>query len=93
MNVVRSIRYLGIDVGDSRLCFAECQKGKIRLMVKMANLTSIIPRSYNKMIIGKTYRKSVVQQRVLSATAVMVWMGGWRTGPGDRYWGCRDTFR
>ena len=93
MKVVRSIRYLGIDVRDSRLCFAECQKGKIRLMVKMAYLTSIIPRSYNKMIIEKTYRKSVVQQRVLSATAVMVWMGAWRTGSGDRYWGCRDTCR
>ena len=28
------------------------------------------------MVIGKTYWKSVVQPRVLSATAVMVWMGG-----------------
>ena len=75
--VVSSIRYLGTDVGDSRLCFGECQKGKIRLAEKKANLTfSIIARSCNKMVIGKTYWKSVVQPRVLSATAVMVWMGG-----------------
>ena len=77
MKVVSSIRYLGTDVGDSRLCFGEFQKGKIMLAEKMANLTfSIIARSCNKMVIGKTYWKSVVQPRVLSATAVMVWMGG-----------------
>ena len=62
--------------GDSRLCFGECQKGKIRLVEKMSNLTfSIIARSSSKMVIGKTYWKSVVQPRVLSATAVMVWTG------------------
>ena len=60
----------------------------------MVNLIfKIIARSGNK-VIGKTYRKSVVLSRVLSATAVMVWtreeVGGcseWRTGSGDRYWG------
>ena len=77
MKVVSSIRYLGTDVGDSRLCFGECQNGKIRLPEKMASLAfSIIARSCNKMGIGKTYWKSVVQPRVLSATAVMVWTGG-----------------
>ena len=77
MKVVSSIRYLGTDIGDSRLCFGECQKGKIRLAEEMANLIfSIIKRSCNKMVIGKTYCKSVVQPRVLSATAVMVWTGG-----------------
>ena len=34
MKVVSSIRYMGTDVGDSRLCFLECQKGKIRLRKK-----------------------------------------------------------
>ena len=102
MKVVSSIRYLGTDAGDSILCFGECQKGKIWLAEKMANLTfSIIARSCNKMVIGKTYWKSVVQPRVLSATAVMVWTGGgrwsgcsgFRTRSGDRYWGRRDTRR
>ena len=42
----------------------------------MANLTfSIIARSCNKIVIGKSYWKSIVQPRVLSATAVMVWTG------------------
>ena len=34
MKVVSCIRYLGTDVGDSRLCFGEYQKGKIRLAEK-----------------------------------------------------------
>ena len=101
MKVVSSIRYLGTDVGDSRLCFGECPKGKIRLAEKMANLTfSIIARSCNKMVRGKTYWKSVVQPRVLSATGVMVWTGGrwsrcsrWRTRSGDKILGCWDTRR
>ena len=75
MKVVSSIRYLGTDVGDGRLCFGQCQYGKIRLAEKNANLTfSIIARACNKMMIGKTCWKSVVQLRVLSVTAVMVWM-------------------
>ena len=35
MKVVSSIRYLGTDVVDSRLCFGECQKGKIRFAANM----------------------------------------------------------
>ena len=31
MKVVSSIRNLGTDVGDTRLCFGKCQMGKIRL--------------------------------------------------------------
>ena len=75
MKVVSFIRYLVTDVWDSRLYFGECQKGKIRLAEKMANLTSIILRSCDKMRIGKTYWKSLMQLRLLSATVVMVWMG------------------
>ena len=52
-------------------------EGKNKLAEKMANLTfSIIGRSCNKMVMGKTYWKSVVQPRVLSVTAVMVWTSG-----------------
>ena len=40
----------------------------------MANLTfSVISKSCDKLLIGKTYWKSVVQPRVLSAAAVVVW--------------------
>ena len=73
MKVVNTIRYLGTDVGDSRVCFGECQKGKMRLAERMANLTfSIVARSCNRILVGKTYWKSIVQPRILSATAVMV---------------------
>ena len=47
----------------------------MRLAEKMSNITfSIIARSCNKMIIVKTYWKSVVQPRVLSVAAVVVLM-------------------
>ena len=69
--MANTIRYLGIDQRDSRLCFMEYQKGKVRLAEKMANITfSVIARSCNKMIISKTYWKSVIQLRVLSAADV-----------------------
>ena len=67
IRVANTIRYLGVDLGDSRVCFREYQKGRVRL----ADITlSVIARSCNK-IIGKTYWKSVVQPRVLSAAAVV----------------------
>ena len=34
---------------------------------------SVISKSCDKLLIGKTYWKSVVQPRVLSAAAVVVW--------------------
>ena len=34
-----TIRYLGADMGDSRMCFCEYRKGKIQLAERMANLT------------------------------------------------------
>ena len=34
MKVVSSIRYLGTEVRDSRLCFGECQKGKNKVCGK-----------------------------------------------------------
>ena len=43
----------------------------------MANLTfSVISKSCDKLLIGKTYWKSVVQPRVMSAAAVVVWTKG-----------------
>ena len=40
----------------------------------MANLAfSVVYRSCDRLLIGKTYWKSVVQPRVLSASSVFVW--------------------
>ena len=46
IRVSNTIRYLGADVGDSRMCFCEYRKGKIQLAERMANLTfSVISKS------------------------------------------------
>ena len=74
IRVSNTIRYLGADMGDSRLCFREYKKGKIQLAERMTNLTySMKLKSCGKLLIGKTYWKSLVQPRVLSAAAVVVW--------------------
>ena len=39
VRVASTIRYLGTDVGDSRLCFHDYKKGRIGLAERMANLT------------------------------------------------------
>ena len=74
IRVSNTIRYLGADARGSKMCFCAYRKGKIQLAERMANLTfSVISRSCDKLLIGKTYWKSVVQPRVLSAVAVVVW--------------------
>ena len=55
IRVSNTIRYLGADVGDSRVCFRECRKGKIQLAERMANFTfSVISKSCDKLLIGRT---------------------------------------
>ena len=73
IRVANTIRYLGANMGDSRMCFRECRTEKIQLGEIMESLTSVISRSCDKLLIGKTYSKTVVQTRVLSAAAVVVW--------------------
>ena len=74
IRVSNTIRYLGADMEDSRMCFREYIKGKIQFAETMANLTfSVISKSCDKLLIGKTYWKSVVQPRVWSAAAVVMW--------------------
>ena len=49
IRVSNTIRYLGADMGDSRMCFCEYRKGKIKLAERMANLTfSVISKSCDK---------------------------------------------
>ena len=74
--VTNSIRYLRLDMGNSWKCFSAYKKGRVALAEKMANMTfSVVHRSFNKVLIGKTYWKSVVQPRVLNASSVVVWSG------------------
>ena len=56
------------------MCFREYRKGKIQLAERIANLTvTVISKSCDKLLLVKTYWKSMVQSRVQGAAAVMVW--------------------
>ena len=55
IRVSNTIRYLGADMGDSRMCFHEYRKGKIQLAERMSNLTlSVISKSCDKLLAWKT---------------------------------------
>ena len=74
MEVVEQLRYLGVTVVNKRNCFLQHKKGKIMQARKMANLTySIIARSCSKILIGKTYWKSVVLPGVSYAASILTW--------------------
>ena len=74
MDVVKQIKYLGVTVDDKRNCFQQHKKQKILQARRMTNLTySVIARSCNKMLLGKTYWKSVVLPNILYASSVVTW--------------------
>ena len=74
MEVVERIKYLGVVVCNKRDCFQQHKKEKIRQARKMVNLTySVIARSCNKLLIGKTYWKNIVLPGVLYASSVITW--------------------
>jgi hypothetical protein len=74
IEVVRSIKYLGIDIDDGRRYYAQHKKGKIEQARRMSLVTySVIARCCNKLLIGKTFWKSVVLPSVLHGSAVVIW--------------------
>ena len=75
MEVVERLRYLGVTVVNKWNCFLQHKKKKIMQARKMANLTySIIAHSCSKILIGKTYWKSVVLPGILYASSVLTWI-------------------
>ena len=69
MDVVEQIKYLGVTVSNKRNCFHQHEEQKILQARQMTNLTySVIARSCNKVLIGKTYWKSVVLPSILYAS-------------------------
>jgi hypothetical protein len=77
VKVVSQLKYLGITVSDTNDIFGVHKKNKLQLAQKMSNLTySVIVRSCNKLLIGKTYWKSVVLPSLLFASSVVVWNKG-----------------
>ena len=76
MEVVERLRYLGVTVVNKRNCFLQHKNEKIMQARKMANLAySIIECSCSKILIGKTYWKSVVlhHRSLLYASSVLTW--------------------
>lgn len=72
--VVDSIKYLGIKISGDKDCFKKHKEEKILCSKGLSNLTySVISNSCNKVMIGKTYWKSVALTSILYGTAVLTW--------------------
>ena len=65
-----------LDLGNSGKCFNAYGKGRVALAEKMAHMTfSVVYSSCNRVLIEKTYCKSVVQPMIVNASSVVVWNG------------------
>ena len=72
IEVVEKIKYLGITVTNKRDCFQLHRNEAIIKARRYANLiSSVIARSCNRILIGKTYWKSLAMPSFLYATEVM----------------------
>ena len=66
IKVVTEIKYLGVTINNSRNCFKNHKNNKIKQARKLSNLTfSVISKSSNKILIGKTYWKNVAIPSIL----------------------------
>ena len=60
IKVIDKIKYLGVTINNNKNCFREYKKEILQKAQKLANMTySIIAKSCNKIMVGKTYWKSV----------------------------------
>lgn len=72
IEVSKKIKYLGITIDNKLNCFKTQKKMILKKARNMANLTySIIGKSCNKLLIGKTYWKSVAMPSILYGTNVI----------------------
>ena len=69
IKVVDSIKYLGVVVSGEKDCFKKHKAQIITKANRLANqISSIIAKSCNKMIIGKTFWKNVALPSILHGT-------------------------
>lgn len=74
IGVTSEIKYLGVTINDKINCFKEYKSYKLKSAQRLSNLTfSVIARSCNKILIGKTYWKSVVLPSLLYGLGVVTW--------------------
>ena len=72
IKVVQKMKYLGIEI-DNKINYFKAQRGKIiENARKMANITyGVIEKSCNKLLIGKTFWKSIAQPSLLYGTNII----------------------
>ena len=72
IKVVPKVKYLGIEIDNKRNYFKTQRDKIIQKARKMANITySVIERSCNKLLIGKTFWKSIVLPSVIYGTNII----------------------
>ena len=74
IKVVNSMKYLGITICDGKDMFQKHKENKIILAEKLANITySVINRSCNRLLIGKTYWKNIALPAILYGSSIIDW--------------------
>ena len=72
IKVVPKVKYLGIEIDNKRNYFKIQRDKRIQKARKMASITySVIERIYNKLLIGKTFWKSIVLPSILYGTNII----------------------
>ena len=72
IEVVNNIKYLGVKINEGRNCFKEHKQEKIMKSKQYSNLImSVISKSSNKIMIGKTYWKNVILAEILYGSEVI----------------------
>lgn len=72
IEIVESLKYLGVTIENNHNLFRKHKESTIQAAGKLSNLTySIISKSANKMLIGKTYWKNIVLPSVLQSIGVI----------------------
>ena len=74
IRIVTQMSYLGVTVVNARDCYRMNRKHKIGMAEKMMSVaSSVVVRACDRLVIGKTYWKSVVLPGVLSSDGVIAW--------------------
>ena len=74
IKTAKEMKYLGIWIEDKRDIFKKHKETKLKLAQKLSNTTySVINRSCNRLLIGKTFWKNVALPSILYGSAVIEW--------------------
>ena len=72
IKVADKIKYLGVTINDKRNCFQVQKEEMFQKANRLANMTySVIAKSCSKMLIGKTYWKSIALPSILYGVNTM----------------------